>query len=107
MSEFLIVVAIYMAVSFAGMAVLWTVAAQKGFVQAPKFFFWIRRGEQRPSQEDIDFFRNRPELAEQLILARSLFLNLHSPSGRFHHDAGDQDISQNQIAESAVLTSSR
>lgn len=42
MLELLTVLGIYFAISFVGMAALWTVAARKGVVPAPKFFFWFR-----------------------------------------------------------------
>lgn len=43
MWELLIVFLGYLLLSFAGMAALWTVAARKGHVPAPAFFFWMNR----------------------------------------------------------------
>jgi hypothetical protein len=45
MWELLAVLTIYLAVSFLGMAALWTVAIRKGVVRAPSYFFWIRADE--------------------------------------------------------------
>lgn len=42
MWELLAVLGIYLVVSFIGMAALWTVAARKGLVLAPSYFFWMR-----------------------------------------------------------------
>jgi hypothetical protein len=47
MWELLAVLGIYLAVSFIGMAALWTVAARKGVVRAPGYFFWVRAAEIR------------------------------------------------------------
>ena len=43
MVEFLAVVAIYFVLSFIGVSALWTVAAKRGKVRAPKFMFWIKQ----------------------------------------------------------------
>jgi len=40
MLELLAVLGIYLAVSFIGMAALWTAAVRKGVVRAPSYFFW-------------------------------------------------------------------
>jgi len=45
MLELLAVLGIYFAVSFIGMAALWTVAVRKGVVRAPSYFFWIHTDE--------------------------------------------------------------
>jgi len=45
MWELLAVLVVYLIVSFVGMAALWTVAARKGVVRAPDYFFWVRRDQ--------------------------------------------------------------
>lgn len=42
MYEMTAVLIIYAVLSFAGMAVLWTLAARKGIVRPPSYFFWVR-----------------------------------------------------------------
>ncbi len=47
MWELLAVFGIYLALSFIGMAALWTTAARKGVVRAPSYFFWMRGDKDR------------------------------------------------------------
>ena len=42
MFEMLTVLIIYMIISFAGMAALWTIAVKKGVIARPAFFFWVK-----------------------------------------------------------------
>jgi hypothetical protein len=48
MLEITVVLAIYILVSVVLMGILWTSAAKRGRVRAPRYFFWIRQRRRAP-----------------------------------------------------------
>jgi hypothetical protein len=111
MWEFLAVVLIYTILSFAGMAVLWTVAAKKGLLQAPTFFFWMPEVPKSRAADD-ESLSGRPDFAcnrampTMAFIAMSYTSNVHAPVQGFSSEDDPMNPNPNQVAESEAITCS-
>ncbi len=49
----MVILVIYALLSLVGMAAVWTVAAKRGIVRHPNFFFWMRAHEIQPQADAL------------------------------------------------------
>ena len=109
MWELLAVLGIYLAVSFVGMAALWTVGVRKGVVRAPSYFFWIRASQSNalPSLKEASpsnsYWNIRPV---NLAAATAVLLYTMSTSEVVPHSGLAGEVGPNQMTRSNALIGS-